>query len=341
GALLGLDREVHAIAARGGCGPYVAGGFVSDGTGRELQHVARWTGEAWERVGDAAFDVRQLEIATTGELFAAGFASEFAGSAFGDTVWRLRGGAFEEIGRAMGVPSDRTSGDGEVLGMAAGPDGRVYVTGSFVTIGGVAARNVAVFDGEGWQALGEGVDGWIEDVAVLPDGRPVVVGRIGTDSADVGTHVAIFEDGEWRPLGDLRSLPLSGIAIWRGEVVVVAHLDGRVGAGESLVARYDGTAWHDLGTSDFITVSGGRTKLVASGDTLLLVGQLPLFEDLIRSAKLAVWHGDHWIPFEESTADFGFAAAVTSTGIWLGGRFSTISATPADQIAFFELESVK
>jgi hypothetical protein len=339
--MLGLDREVHAIAVRGTCGPYVAGAFVEDGTARALDHVARWTGTAWERVGDGAAEVRQMEIASDGTLWITGFdpaAGPFSGSAFGDTVMRLREGAFEQVGKAVGIPTDRTAGDGEVLGIAAGAGGVIYVVGSFATIDGVAARNVAMWDGAAWQPLGEGVDGWIEDVAVMPDGRPVVVGRIGSDVVGVGAHVMIFEDGAWRPLGDLSSLPLSGVAIWRDEVVVASHLDGRIAGGDMLVARFDGTAWHDLGTADFVTVSGGRTRVVASGETLMLVGQLPLFEDIWRSAKLAVWHEGHWVPFENSTADFGIAAAATTSGIWLGGRFSSIAGTPADQISFFELE---
>ncbi|AKF04479.1 putative autotransporter protein [Sandaracinus amylolyticus] len=340
GPMSGLDREVHAVAARGSCGPYVAGGFRSDGSGRALSFAARWTGEEWAAI-EAEAEVRHLEIGRDGQVWAAGFPyseSGFYETAFGDTVRRLVGDRLEAIGVARRVPSGRDPGAGEVLGLATMPDGRLVVAGSFVTIDGVAARNVAVFDGTTWAPLGDGVDGWLEDVAVTDDGRVIVVGRLG-EVTGVGSHVAIFEDGAWHALGDLRSLPLSGVAIWRGEIVVASYLDGDPDEAP-LVARFDGATWHDLGTNDFVIVGGGRTRVVAHDDTLLLVGQLPLYGDLSRAAKLAGWDGEHWAAFDDSSGEFGYSAAITGAGVWLGGRFSRVGGVPADQIAFFELEGV-
>jgi hypothetical protein len=334
---LGLDGEVLAIALRGGCGPYVGGAFQSDGTGRALRRVARWDGDGWQPVGDGVEGtVRALAIAPDGALVAVAL-PELTGSAFGEIVLRQRGNRFDEIGRVEGHGGARPGeGAGEILAMTVARDGRVYVGGSFASIGGVAANNVAVFDGERWQALGEGIAGWVHDLAVTPEGSVVAVGRF--ERAD-GAHVVVYDGERWSALGSLRTLPLSSVAVWRDQVVVSAYLDGRIGEGGSLVARFDGTAWHDLGSEDLMRVEGGPTRLVAAGDALVLVGQLPLYPEVSVTAKIAVWHGERWVPLDRSGADIGYAAALSSEGVWLGGSFAVAGAVPADQIAFFQFEA--
>lgn len=330
GPLFGLDGEVRAIALRGSCGPYVGGAFASDGSGRELRYVARWDGERWQPVGSGApEEVWALAIAPNGELYSV---TQSAGEWFaGDAVVR-RGESFEEIGATTGVDG----WPGEIRALAVGADGRVYVAGRFASIGGVDANNVALYDGTAWLPLGAGVDGWIEDLAVAPDGRVVVVGNL-----EGGSHVVAFDGASWAPLGELSSLPLSGVAIWKGDVVVVANLDGGSDASGPFVARFDGSEWHDLGSSSFRRVAGGRTRIVAAGAALVLAGQLPLFDDPARTAKLAVWNGDAgaWVPLDRSTGDFGHAAAVSSEGAWLGGSFMVAGDVPADQIAFFRFDA--
>jgi hypothetical protein len=57
----------------------------------------------------------------------------------------------------------------------------LYVSGSFMTIGGAAAPGVAVWDGAAWQALGGGADGPVLALAAFNGG--VVAGG---DFASVG-----------------------------------------------------------------------------------------------------------------------------------------------------------
>ncbi|MCU0867643.1 MAG: Rax2 family protein [Planctomycetes bacterium] len=61
--------------------------------------------------------------------------------------------------------------------------GGVLVAGSFLQIGGQAARNIARWDGVGFTALGNGVSGLVGDVEVLPDGSVLaahnVIGNFG------------------------------------------------------------------------------------------------------------------------------------------------------------------
>jgi hypothetical protein len=46
--------------------------------------------------------------------------------------------------------------NGKISALALAADGRLYAGGSFTTIGGTPARNIAVWNGSSWQALGGG-----------------------------------------------------------------------------------------------------------------------------------------------------------------------------------------
>jgi len=58
----------------------------------------------------------------------------------------------------------------EVKALAVAPDGTVYAGGSFETVGGVSASNIAKWNGATWSPLGPGIRGIVEALAVAPDG---------------------------------------------------------------------------------------------------------------------------------------------------------------------------
>src|SRR3954466_7865814 len=85
------------------------------------------------------------------------------------TVWFLSSASLSFAGSGdenwdgqFGVPGTDGYGVGAILTTEKG----VYVGGSFTTINGVAATNVAQFDGKAWLPLGSGL------------GRPIVDGPI-------------------------------------------------------------------------------------------------------------------------------------------------------------------
>ena len=59
---------------------------------------------------------------------------------------------------AMGTGVTQGGPVGQVFAAAVGKDGRVYIGGIFDTAGGVAANNIAVWNGSQWLPLGRGLD---------------------------------------------------------------------------------------------------------------------------------------------------------------------------------------
>jgi len=179
---------------------YYGGTSGLGGPGR----VARWTGTAWESLG-APGVTTTLAFGPDGTLFAGGW---FGVAKLTPMGWQNLGGVVAATGQA------------EVGAVAFGSDGSLYATGTFTSIGGAAADNVARWDGTAWHPLGDGLNG---------QGRALAVDGFG------GVYV-----GGW--FTGAGGAPLRYLARWDGEAWsdVGGGTDGPV-----LTLRYDsaGALW--------------------------------------------------------------------------------------------------
>src|SRR5690606_6341353 len=98
---------------------------------------------------------------------------------------------------------------------------RLYVGGGFVTVGGVAAARVAVYEDGAWSALGSGIPGGTSCIssafvsALLEVSLPGATGLItGGSIAGAGglwtPAIARWHESAWHAMGD--GLPLGGCA---------------------------------------------------------------------------------------------------------------------------------
>jgi hypothetical protein len=90
---------------------------------------------------------------------------------------------------------------GRGFGIAAGADGQLYAGGSFDSVSGVPARNIAVWDGSAWHALGDGTDKQVEAMALDPDGKLYGVGLFNEAGGQPAPHAASWDGENWQPLG--------------------------------------------------------------------------------------------------------------------------------------------
>ena len=96
--------------------------------------------------------VLALAVAPGGAVYAGGMFS-LAGHAPAWNVARWDGTNWYGLG--AGILGSFTP---SIRALAVGPDGRVYVGGSFDEAGGSPVKNIAVWDGSVWAPLGAGVD---------------------------------------------------------------------------------------------------------------------------------------------------------------------------------------
>ncbi len=241
----------------------------------------------------------------------------------------------------------------------------LYVGGDFTMAGGVAANNIARWDGSAWTSLGEaganGVQGWVFALEVFDDGR----GR------------ALYCGGDFLTAG---GVPASGIAKWDGAswsalgadssngvndtIFALAAFDDGLGAGPALcaggafttaggveanrVARWNGSSWSSLGTGPANGIAGivrtlahyddgsGRGSILVAGGDFTSAGGLP-------ANRVAQWNGRSWLSLGTgasngvtgtvralATYDDGFGSG---PALFVGGDFIFAGGVPSGRIA--------
>jgi photosystem II stability/assembly factor-like uncharacterized protein len=163
----GVNGEVHAVAVVGSelyvCGSFnLAGGVAASG-------IARWDGTAWSSVGGAAINANALVVIGT-DLYVGGSFSSVGGIA-ASNIAKWDGAAWTALGAGISGPNGTYP---RVYALAAA-NGQLYAAGHFETADGVAAQNIAKWNGSTWTALGTGLA--TEEVTSLAaDGTKVYAG---------------------------------------------------------------------------------------------------------------------------------------------------------------------
>ena len=201
-------------------GIYAAGLFTNAGGDADADYIAKWTGSAWEAVGQpnsggaTIVNFRALAFGSDGTLYATGNFTNLEGVANADYVakwdgsnWAALGTGFDASGRDL-VVSPTT--------------GSLFATGEFTTAGGTGVNYVAEWNGSAWAAMSTGLAGGV--TAGL---------SIDTDSAGV-IHVV----GEFTTAGGVNA---DYIAKWNGSVW--AEVGGGLDAAANKIDFSSGTFW--------------------------------------------------------------------------------------------------
>src|SRR5205085_10483935 len=123
-------------------------------------HIARWDGTGWSVLGSGT-DTSVLAVAVSGtDLYAGGYFNT-AGGIAATNIAKWDGTSWSALGSGMGGACPFKCPHVTALAVSGS---RLYAGGLFTTAGGVAATNIAKWDGSGWTALGAGINGAAPDV---------------------------------------------------------------------------------------------------------------------------------------------------------------------------------
>jgi len=213
-------------------------------------------------------------------------------------------------------------------------NGNLIVAGGFDSIGGIAANNIAKWDGSSWSALGSGLsidtahslDIDIEALAIY-NGDLYVAGQFDTANGVPVNNIAKWNGSSWSPVGS--GIPEIGmqvnvntvraLAVYNGFLYAAGLFDTAGGIQANGIAKWDGTQWTsvDSGVLGYIlclTVYNGE---LYAGGHFIKAGNT-------KANNIAVWNDTLWATLDNGI-DSGLNATMTSIAFYQGNLYAVMS----------------
>lgn len=202
-------------------------------------------------------------------------------------------------------------------GVVMGGDGSFYGT--------TTCRNLALWDGVGWQALGNGVPSWVYSLSVYGSSL-VACGFGGSVSGGEMPAVYLWDGATWTTIGNANGHVYASAVIGTDLYVGGSFLSIN-GVPASRIARWDGSTWHAVGPG----MSGNVLALVAHGGVLVAGGVVSPYQGV------AQWDGVNWSNLGaglQNGAGPGTTSSLCSDGITLyaSGTFDSSGGTPVTRV---------
>lgn len=173
-----------------------------------LNFAAGWIDGSWSKL-NYGFNgaLRGIKVGPDGKVYAFGdFTQVNYNAAAVDPLIFAGGIAYWDGTQWQRMGNGAISAGGYIADIAIAPNGYIYVTGSFASVGGVAAANAAYWDGTAWNAMGTGLGSYGKAVRVAPNGRVYFGGNFTTAGGNAAYRVASWYAGTWANLGPYAGL---------------------------------------------------------------------------------------------------------------------------------------
>ena len=295
----------------------------------QAMHFAKYKAGAWEV--SAPFSNIVLTVVNYHDtLFAGGFFDTVDGDTIHNITYNVNG-EWQPCGELN-----------DVVYRLRIVDGTLYALGGFTVANGELCNGVARWHGGQWQSMGllPATFNMVRDIVRFNDELVVA----GTISNIDGIHHNIFHlvNGVWSPLG---GGILGGFAaanpliVYKNELYVgglIDIFDGNAGHG---IMRWDGQAWHSLGTgiqdesnSYNYTIQAGAFQV---RDDLLYVGGSFDYAGNIPANRTATWDGNQWCSLGGNFGDGPVGALSFFHDTLFVGCFTEADGEPVNYAARF------
>lgn len=282
--------------------------------------------------------VSGMALGSRGEIYAAGkfqkinnnaLATDPMVTANGVAYWD--GSQWNRLGSGMNVLDD-------LSGIAVAPNGYVYVTGNFTSIGGVAANRIAYWNGSAWNAMGTGLNDKGYCLAIGPDGSVYVGGKFTTAGGVSCNRIARWDGSQWNRVGQYGGMnnEVYALAITKdGTTLYVGGLFTSEALGTptlNYIASYNTiTGLFSAMGSGF---SGGGVPrvfaLALSSSGILYAAGFFTTSGTATLNGIAMWNGGAWEPLGSGLMSVSSVTGITGYSLtvdendllYMGGRFS-------------------
>jgi len=198
-------------------GQLIAGGRFTTAGDANANNIARWDGTTWQPLGSGmsgsstynSFSYPFVSALTVynGQLIAGGSFTK-AGDASANNIARWDGTNWQPLDRGV------SGGPYPFVSALTVYNGQLIVGGKFTNAGvargcashacGIAANNIARWDGTNWQALGSGVNNYIVYALAVYNGRLITEGTFELIDGVWVNHIVAWDGASWQPLGNVR-----------------------------------------------------------------------------------------------------------------------------------------
>ncbi|MFY9341319.1 MAG: hypothetical protein WAT39_02435 [Planctomycetota bacterium] len=235
---------------------------------------------------------------------------------------------------ALGAGMSGGVGYTQVYALATLPNGDLVAAGQFTSAGGVAASQIARWNGTAWSALGSGLSGGastyganVRALVTLPNGDLVAGGEFTFAGGVSANSIARWDGATWSPLGSGVSTfgapaAVSALAtLPNGDLVAGGNFMTAGGVTANGLARWNGTAWSAFGSG--LASSYTALTTMPNGDLVAAA-----FQSIER------WNGTTWSTLASAMPGYVKSLAPLPNGdLVAGGDFLSIAGVSANRIA--------
>jgi len=187
---------------------------------------------------------------------------------------------------------------------------RIYFAGSFSSIGGINATNIARWDGIDWSPLGLGVDGSV--ATVVASGSDLFVGGVFSQAGgNPAANIAKWDGTNWSALSAGINGIVSSLAVMGNDLFAGGNFSSAGGLGVSSIARWDGTNWFNVAGG----VNGSVTVLLAKSNSLYVGGSFTQ-AGTTMAANIARWDGSNWLALAEGLPASPSAIVASASAVY-------------------------
>ena len=296
GGMPGVGQHVSAMTSDGKGTFYAAGSFRTAG-GVLANHIAKWNGSSWSALGSGTnSDITDISLDDFGNLYVVGY-FDTAGGIPANHIAKWNGSTWSSLGSGLAW-TDASQIVKSVTAVTIDASGNVYAGGDFDIAGGIAAKNIAKWDGTTWSSLGSGVNGgvkftsYVRSLAADSSGNLYAGGGFDSIGGIAVNHIAKWDGNAWSSLGSGTDSMVLAVAVdGLGNLYAGGSFTNVNGTPVNHIAKWDGTAWSALGNGvDFIE-NFSIEKYCISIDKS---GNVYMAGHLTQGNHLVKWNGEAW-----------------------------------------------
>jgi len=330
---LGINGPIHTLKSVGQ--DLYASGQFPGADGQIANGLAKWDGTSWSVFGSGLpISFYNLpgtirDIAVSGSnVFVTGY-FDTAGGEVAMNIARWNGFSWEPLGLGLGVEPGWTGGFGSHLAFV-GTD--LYVTGFFYNAGGVAATNIAKWDGTSWSSI----DSPFQAAGPLAvSGSTLYAGYIGS-SEGLPWGVGKWDGANWTMIGRMIDGHITSMTVKDTNLYVAGKFHSIGGIWATNVARWDGASWAPLGPGIGGDSPTHRISAIAThGSDLYAAVQFwrGVSNEEPPPSQLYKWDGISWTEVGSTTDRAIYALATLGDELYVGGAFSIAGGKASGNLA--------